>query len=113
MQTLKLSNTLTRRWAPRLACNSPVGVNTQTPTYRQLRAIKKETLNLLDTFFSSDAKDPKTVADTFVVPLLDAILGDYQSSPPITREAEVLSLIATVVEKLQVRGRPTHRRRCL
>jgi len=47
------------------------------------------------------------VADTFVVPLLDAILGDYQSSPPITREAEVLSLIATVVEKLQVRGQ-TH-----
>jgi hypothetical protein len=43
------------------------------------------------------------VADTFVVPLLDAILGDYRTSPGITREAEVLGLIATIIEKLQAR----------
>ena len=82
------------------------GTNTVTPLFKNLRAIKREALNLLDTFFASDAKEPKLVADTFVVPLLEAILGDYQTSPRITREAEVLNLIATVIEKLQVR-RPT------
>ena len=85
------------------------GNNTVTPLYRNLRAIKGETLKLLDTFFASEAKEPKLVADTFVVPLLEAILGDYQNSPGITREAEVLELIATIVEKLQVP--PTFRRR--
>ena len=37
-----------------------------------------------------------------VPPLLEAVLGDYQSSNPLARDAEVLGLFATVVNRLQV-----------
>ncbi|RXM97568.1 Ubiquitin carboxyl-terminal hydrolase 34 [Acipenser ruthenus] len=56
-------------------------------------------------------KDPETVkqlgsilktnvAENFVPPLLDAVLIDYQRNVPAAREPEVLSTMATIVNKL-------------
>ena len=42
------------------------------------------------------------VAENFVPPLLDAVLLDYQRNVPEAREPEVLSTIATIVNKLEV-----------
>jgi len=43
------------------------------------------------------------VAENFVPPLLEAVLIDYRSNAPAAREPEVLSTIATIVNKLEVR----------
>lgn len=42
------------------------------------------------------------VADNFVPPLLEAVLIDYQGNVPAAREPEVLSTMATIVNKLGV-----------
>ena len=39
---------------------------------------------------------------TFIPPLLDAVLGDYQSSIPDARDPEVLSTMAVIVNRLKV-----------
>uniref|UniRef100_H2YXR4 Exportin-1 n=1 Tax=Ciona savignyi TaxID=51511 RepID=H2YXR4_CIOSA len=41
------------------------------------------------------------VAENFVPPLLEAVLIDYRSNVPAAREPEVLSTIATIVNKLE------------
>lgn len=43
------------------------------------------------------------VEDNFVPPLLDAVLLDYQKNVPAAREPEVLSTMATIIDKLEVR----------
>ena len=43
------------------------------------------------------------MAENFVHPLLDAVLLDYQRNVPAAREPEVLSTMATIVNKLEVR----------
>lgn len=40
------------------------------------------------------------VGENFVPPLLDAVLIDYQRNVPAAREPEVLSTMATIVNKL-------------
>ena len=40
------------------------------------------------------------VGENFVPPLLEAVLIDYQRNVPAAREPEVLSTIATIVNKL-------------
>lgn len=40
------------------------------------------------------------VAENFVPPLLEAVLIDYQRNVPAAREPEVLSTMATIVNKL-------------
>ena len=42
------------------------------------------------------------VSENFVPPLLDAVLLDYQRNVPAAREPEVLSTMATIVNKLEV-----------
>lgn len=42
------------------------------------------------------------VAENFVPPLLEAVLIDYQGNVPAAREPEVLSTMATIVNKLGV-----------
>ena len=44
---------------------------------------------------------PRIVGQQFVPEMLDPILGDYARSVPDARDAEVLSLFATIVERLQ------------
>ena len=41
------------------------------------------------------------VSDNFVPPLLDAVLLDYQKNVPHAREPEVLSTMASIVNKLE------------
>lgn len=42
------------------------------------------------------------VAVNFIPPLLDAVLLDYQRNVPAAREPEVLSTMASIVNRLEV-----------
>lgn len=42
------------------------------------------------------------VAENFIPPLLDAVLLDYQRNVSAAREPEVLSTMATIVNRLEV-----------
>ena len=72
----------------------------QTSSVRAMRAVKKETLRLLDTFIDK-SEDNELVLNKFVPPLLDPILGDYVRSIPDSRDPEVLSLFTCLINKLQ------------
>jgi exportin-1 len=67
---------------------------------KAMRAVKKEALTLVQTFIGL-AEDPRFVALNFVPPLLAPVLADYAASPPATRDAEVLALLAEAVNKLR------------
>uniref|UniRef100_H2YXR2 Exportin-1 n=1 Tax=Ciona savignyi TaxID=51511 RepID=H2YXR2_CIOSA len=69
------------------------------PLIRSMRTVKKETLKISG--WVSRATDPEMVAENFVPPLLEAVLIDYRSNVPAAREPEVLSTIATIVNKLE------------
>ncbi|KAE9406580.1 Crm1-F1 [Gymnopus androsaceus JB14] len=71
----------------------------KTPKVRQLRAVKKDILKLLQTYISSVVQI-ETVNDNFIPPLLDAVLGDYQRNIAPSRDAEVLNLMSEVVKSL-------------
>ncbi|KAI9216075.1 CRM1 C terminal-domain-containing protein [Blastocladiella britannica] len=72
------------------------------PELRQLRAIKKETLRLVETYMTAAKADAAMLAEQRVLPLLEVTLGDYAQSPPVTRDAEVLTVLATIIDtKLQ------------
>ena len=74
---------------------------TKQPLIRAMRTVKTETLRLISTWVSK-SNDAKLVCDNFIPPLLDAVLGDYQRNVPNAREPEVLSTMATFVNKLEV-----------
>lgn len=77
-------------------------VVTKQPLIRSMRTVKKETLKLI-TGWVSRSNDNQLVLDNFIPPLLDAVLLDYQRcSVPSAREPEVLSTMATIVQKLEV-----------
>lgn len=65
-----------------------------------LRGVKKETLRLIETFVDK-AEDAELIAKEFVPAMMDPILGDYARNVPDARESEVLSLFATIVNKLK------------
>jgi len=73
---------------------------TKTPQVRAMRVIKKETLKLLEKFISR-SEDVQTIVQKFLPPLLEAVLLDYKAGNPDARDAEVLSLIATTINKLK------------
>jgi exportin-1 len=69
-----------------------------------MRSAKKEVLRLLVVFIEKSGPpeaDPQAVAQGFIPPVLDPILGDYQRNIPNARDPEVLTLFTTVVEKLK------------
>jgi exportin-1 len=77
---------------------------TQLSLVRTMRSAKKEVLRLLITFIESSGppeSDPQALAEGFIPPVLDPILGDYQRNIPNARDPEVLTLFTTVVEKLK------------
>lgn len=100
---------------------------TKQPLIRSMRTVKRETLKLISGWVSR-SNDPQMVslvickiflsciifnllshpflcpqvADNFVPPLLEAVLIDYQGNVPAAREPEVLSTMATIVNKLGV-----------
>ena len=74
---------------------------TRQPLIKSMRLVKKETLKLISDWVSR-SNDPELVLDNFIPPLLDAVLFDYQRcSVPSAREPEVLSTMATIVNKLE------------
>lgn len=77
---------------------------TQLSLVRTMRSAKKEVLRLLIVFIERSGPpeaDPQAVAQGFIPPVLDPILGDYQRNIPTSRDPEVLTLFTTVVEKLK------------
>ena len=73
---------------------------TKQPLIKSMRTVKRETLKLISGWVSR-SNDPTMVAENFVPPLLEAVLIDYQRNVPAAREPEVLSTMATIVNKLE------------
>lgn len=80
-------------------------IATKTPKVRGLRTIKKEILKLVGETYIKKAEDLEGVNNTLIPPLLEAILGDYKQNIPAARDAEVLSVMVTIVSRLGVRSR--------
>jgi exportin-1 len=77
-------------------------IATRTPKVRGLRTIKKEILKLVETFIGK-ADDLNAVVTNMIPPLLGAVLGDYNQSIELARDAEVLVIFASISERLGVR----------
>ncbi|KAL9178446.1 hypothetical protein ACHAXT_003776 [Thalassiosira profunda] len=76
---------------------------TQLSLVRSMRSAKREVLRLLIVFIEKSGPPeaaPQAVAQGFIPPILDPILGDYQRNIPNARDPEVLALVAAIVEKL-------------
>uniref|UniRef100_A0A7S0M413 Exportin-1 n=1 Tax=Cryptomonas curvata TaxID=233186 RepID=A0A7S0M413_9CRYP len=73
-------------------------LSAKTSGVRLMRAVKRETLRLIETTVDRSEDMPRLV-EHFVPPLVDYVLADYQSNHPDTRDPEVLSLFAAVVGK--------------
>jgi exportin-1 len=79
-------------------------IATQMSLVRMMRSTKKEVLRLLNVFIENSGPpeaEPRAVAQGFIPPVLDPILGDYKRNIAGARDPEVLALFATVVEKLK------------
>jgi exportin-1 len=79
-------------------------IATQMSLVRTMRSAKKEILRLLISFIESSGppeSEPRAVAQSFIPPVLDPILGDYQRNIAAARDPEVLALFTSVVEKLK------------
>lgn len=77
---------------------------TQLSLVRTMRSAKKEVLRLLNVFIAESGPpeaEPRAVANGFIPPVLDPILGDYKRNIAGARDPEVLKLFSTVVEKLK------------
>ena len=80
-------------------------VATRMPKTRGLRTIKKEILKLINTYVER-ADDLEMIHNAMVPQLLEAVLVDYKRNVPDAREAEVLNVMTTIINKLHVRWRP-------
>lgn len=79
-------------------------VATSHSLVRMMRSAKKEILRLLCTFIEQAGPpeaEPRAVAQGFIPPVLDPILGDYKRNIAGARDPEVLRLFSTVVIQLQ------------
>ena len=79
-------------------------IATQMSLVRTLRSAKKEVLRLLNVFVDKSGPpeaEPRAVAQGFIPPVLDPILGDYKRNIAGARDPEVLKLFTTVVIKLK------------
>lgn len=75
---------------------------TKQPLIRSMRTVKKETLKLISGWVSRST-EPQMVLENFIPPLLDAVLIDYKRcTVPSAREPEVLSTMASIVQRLEV-----------
>ncbi|KAF8939545.1 Crm1-F1 [Dissophora ornata] len=71
----------------------------RTPRVRQMRTVKKEILRLIETYVNK-ADDLTEVTQKIIPGVLEAVLGDYQRNVEPARDAEVLSIMSTIVSKL-------------
>lgn len=77
-------------------------MNTRTPLIRSMRAVKKETLKLVQSFVDTcQESDKEVVYNNFIPKLMDPVLGDYKRNVPDARDAEVLTVFASITSKLQ------------
>mmetsp|Transcript_10526 Transcript_10526/g.16158 ORF Transcript_10526/g.16158 Transcript_10526/m.16158 type:complete len:1088 (-) Transcript_10526:113-3376(-) len=79
-------------------------IATQMSLVRTMRSAKKEVLRLLIVFIDRSGPpeaEPRAVAQGFIPPVLDPILGDYHRNIAGARDPEVLALFATVIGKLK------------
>jgi exportin-1 len=67
---------------------------------RSMRIVKREALRLVQEYIQR-SEDLDLVAQTIMPPLLDAILVDYKLSCADARDAQVLSLMAVIISRLQ------------
>ncbi|KAI8924681.1 CRM1 C terminal-domain-containing protein [Entophlyctis helioformis] len=74
-------------------------IATKTPRVRSMRTIKREILKLVDVYVSK-AEDLQALNDTMIPPLLNAILGDYARNAEPAKDAEVLNVVANIVNRL-------------
>ncbi|KAL5422617.1 Exportin-1 [Paraphaeosphaeria minitans] len=74
-------------------------IATKMPRVRGLRTIKKEILKLIDTYVEK-ADDLEMIHNNLVPKLLEAVLLDYRDNVPDAREAEVLNMMTTIINKL-------------
>lgn len=80
-------------------------IATKMPKVRGLRTIKKEILKLINTYVEK-ADDLEMIHNNIVPKLLEAVLIDYKNNVPDAREAEVLNVMTTIINKLHVRWTP-------
>lgn len=73
---------------------------TSTSAVRGMRAVKRETLRLLESYIER-SEDSELILQRFVPPMLDPVLGDYVRNIPEARDPEVLSLFTCIISKLQ------------
>jgi len=76
-------------------------IATKMPKTRGLRTIKKEILKLINTYVEK-ADDLEMVHNQLVPGLLEAVLVDYKRNVLDAREAEVLNVMTTIINKLHV-----------
>lgn len=74
---------------------------TRTTRIKGLRTVKKEILKLVETYIE-EAEDLQVVMENLVPPLLEAILLDYQRNTEQARDAEVLNVMAGVINRMGV-----------
>jgi len=74
-------------------------IATRTPRIRGFRTIKKETLKLMESYILK-AEDLTQVSQHLIPPLLEAVLVDYSKNVEQARDAEVLSVMATIITRL-------------
>ncbi|CEP17678.1 hypothetical protein [Parasitella parasitica] len=85
-----------------VATQGPIA--TKTPKVRGWRTIKKEILKLIKTYV--ECATGLDVVNDMVGPFLGAVLPDYKTNVDAARDAEVLNVIATIVNKLQAMMTP-------
>ncbi|OQR83115.1 CRM1 C terminal Exportin 1-like protein [Achlya hypogyna] len=101
-----------RTYTHRIALRVQQGGDTATKSseVRSLRAAKKESLRLFEAFIehsSADEAGRKTLAHHFLPSLLDVVLSDYKTTVPSAKEAEVLTLLAMIMNKLKATIAPS------
>jgi len=97
MDMLGLYQTVSATISESVAREGPIA--SKTPRIRQLRAVKKDIIKLMETYIRA-AEDLENVNANFMPLLLDAMLGDYNRNTPVAREAEVLHLMAVIIKRL-------------
>lgn len=86
------------------------GANAARTTFvKYMRSVKKVALKLIETFVEK-CDDPQMLATSYVPAMMDPLLGDYARSVPDARDAEVLSLMAAIINKLRQLMEPEVRR---
>eukprot|EP00842_Homolaphlyctis_polyrhiza_P001757 jgi/Hompol1/2582/HPOL_001426-RA len=74
-------------------------IATKTPRVRGLRTIKREILKLIDVYISK-AEDMQALDRTMIIPILDAVLGDYARNVEPAKDSEVLNVMANIISRL-------------